>query len=377
MAAGGRGNPSLTGLRLQAAAVMFGRNGQVARTNREEARMRRIGLALAAAALGLVATQPARAQAIEKPDITLAVGGKSGLYYLPLTITERLGYFKQQGLDVTIDDFAGGAKSLQALLGGSVDVVTGAYEHTIRMQARGQDIKAVLELGRFPGFVLGVRKEKAASVKSFKDLKGFKIGVSAPGSATHFFVNALIGKDGLKPEDVSIISVGSGATAVAAIKRGEIDAISNVDPAVSKLEQDGDIVVLADTRTEQGNMKLFGGTNPAAVLYLKADFAEKYPNTTQHLVNALYTGLQWLKTASVEDVVKTMPEEYYLGDRAVYERAVKASIEMYSKTGIITEKGMQNAYQLLAQFDPELKGVKVDLARTFDDRFVRKAAAGT
>ena len=338
--------------------------------------MRRIGLALGALALGLVATQPARAQAIEKPDVTLAVGGKSGLYYLPLTITERLGYFKQQGLDVTIDDFAGGAKSLQALLGGSVDVVTGAYEHTIRMQARGQDIKAVLELGRFPGFVLGVRKEKAGSVKSFKDLKGFKIGVSAPGSATHFFVNALIGKDGLKPEDVSIISVGSGATAVAAIKRGEIDAISNVDPAVSKLEQDGDIVVLADTRTEEGNMQLFGGTNPAAVLYLKADFAEKYPNTTQRLVNALYKGLLWLKTASVDDVVKAMPEEYYLGDRTLYERAVKASIEMYSRTGVITEKGMQNAYQLLAQFDPELKGAKVDLAKTFDDRFVRKAAAG-
>ena len=231
--------------------------------------MRSIGLALRALALGLLmAAQAAHAQPIEKPDVTLAVGGKSGLYYLPLTITERLGYFKEQGLNMAINDFAGGAKSLQALLGGSVDVVTGAYEHTIRMQARGQDVKAVLELGRFPGFVLGVRKEKAASVKSFRDLKGFKIGVSAPGSATHFFVNALIGKEGLKPEDVSIISVGSSATAVAAIKRGEIDAISNVDPAMSKLEQDGDIVVLADTRTEEGNMKLFGGTNPAAVARL-------------------------------------------------------------------------------------------------------------
>ncbi len=338
--------------------------------------MRRIATALGVLALALVSAHAAWAQAVEKPEVALAVGGKSGLYYLPLTITERLGYFKEQGLDITINDFAGGAKSLQALLGGSVDVVTGAYEHTIRMHARGQDIKAVLELGRFPGFVLGIRKEKAGNVKSFKDLNGFKIGVSAPGSATHFFVNALIGKEGLKPEDVSIISVGSGATAVAAIKRGEIDGISNVDPAISKLEQDGDIVVLADTRTEEGNMKLFGGTNPAAVLYLKADFIEKYPNTTQHLVNALYKGLQWLKSASLEDVVKTIPEEYYLGDRALYTRAVKASSEMYSKTGIVTEKGMQNAYQLLSQFDPELKGAKVDLAKTFDDRFVRKAAAG-
>src|SRR6266699_2115573 len=103
--------------------------------NREEAAMKSMRLALGALAFGLLASHPAHAQAIEKPDVTLAVGGKSGLYYLPLSITERLGYFKQHGLDVTINDFAGGAKSLQALLGGSVEVVTGAYEHTVRMQA--------------------------------------------------------------------------------------------------------------------------------------------------------------------------------------------------------------------------------------------------
>ena len=103
------------------------------------------------------------AQAPEKTDITLGVGGKGLLYYLPLTLAERLGYFKEQGLDVTINDFGGGAQSLQALVGGSVDVVTGAYEHTIRMQAKGQDIRAVIELGRFPGIVLAVKKDKAAT----------------------------------------------------------------------------------------------------------------------------------------------------------------------------------------------------------------------
>ena len=113
--------------------------------------------------MALALTGAGHAQALEKKQITLGVGGKTALYYLPLTICERLGYFKEQGLDVTINDFRGGAQSLQALVGGSVDVVTGAYEHTIRMQAKGQDIKAVIELGRFPGIVLGVRKEKAAA----------------------------------------------------------------------------------------------------------------------------------------------------------------------------------------------------------------------
>src|SRR5829696_7808650 len=129
---------------------------------------RTLMLAGMAVAVALAGTAPAPAQ--ERKQITLGVGGKGLLYYLPLTLAERLGYFKEQGLDVTINDFAGGAQSLQALVGGSVDVVAGAYEHTIRMQAKGQDIKAVIELGRFPGIVLGVRKDKAAGVKSFADL---------------------------------------------------------------------------------------------------------------------------------------------------------------------------------------------------------------
>ncbi len=124
----------------------------------------------------------AHGQAVERKQVTLGVGGKTALYYLPLTICERLGYFKEQGLDVTINDFRGGAQSLQALVGGSVDVVTGAYEHTIRMQAKGQDIRAVIELGRFPGIVVGLRKDRAQTYKSAADLKGAKMGVTAPGS---------------------------------------------------------------------------------------------------------------------------------------------------------------------------------------------------
>ena len=327
-----------------------------------------VGLALALAGAG-------HAQAPEKKDLTLGVGGKSLLYYLQLTLTEKLGYFKDEGLNVTVTDFGGGAKALQSLIGGSADVVTGAYEHTIRMQAKGQPVVAVLELGRFPGIVLGVRKDRAAQVKSFKDLKGMKIGVTAPGSSTNFFVNALIAKDGLKPEDVSIIGVGAGLSAVAAMKKGEIDAISNLDPVITKLEQDGDIVVLADTRTEDGNMKLFGGNNPAAVVYFKQDFIEKNPNTVQHVVNAFYKTMKWLEKASPEDVAKNVPEEFFLGDRPLYLAAVKASRPMYSTTGIIPPKGMQNALDMLVQFDPELKDAKVDLTKTFDDRFVKKAAA--
>jgi NitT/TauT family transport system substrate-binding protein len=317
----------------------------------------------------------ANAQTPEKKQLTLGVGGKAALYYLPLTICERLGYFKEQGLDVTINDFRGGAQSLQALVGGSVDVVTGAYEHTIRMQAKGQDIKAVIELGRFPGIVFGVRKERAAGYKSAADLKGMKIGVSAPGSSTNFFVMYLMSKAGLKPTDAAYIGVGIGPSAVAAVKKGDIDAISNLDPMMTKLEQDGDIKVVVDTRTEEGTRAIFGGSNPAAVLYLKQDFIEKNPNTVQALVNAFYKTLKWLEKATPEDIAATVPEDYFLGDRALYLAAVKANKPVYSLTGVIPAAGMRSAADMLLAFDPELKDAKVDLATTFDGRFVTKAAA--
>ena len=331
---------------------------------------------LAAGVGALALPYVARAQgALERKDIKIGVGGKPLLYYLPLTIAERRGYFKEQGLNVEINDFGGGAQSLQALVGGSVDVVTGAYEHTIRMQARGQDIRAVTELGRFPGIVLAVRASLADKVKKPGDLKGMKIGVTAPGSSTNFFANFLLARDGVAPDDVAIIGIGGGASAVAAIKRGGIDAIAHLEPVISRLELDKDIVVLADSRSEEGTRAIFGGANPAAVVYLRHEFTEKNPNTTQALVNAFYKTLKWLEKATPQDVVDSVPEEYYLGDKSLYLEAVRKSLPMYSRSGVILDEGMKSARDMLVPFDKELKSASIDLARTFNASFVTKAAA--
>jgi NitT/TauT family transport system substrate-binding protein len=333
-----------------------------------------IGTGAAALAAGI----GPRAFAQDKPEkskVTLGVGGKPLLYYLPLTVAERKGYFKDEGLEVEINDFGGGAKSLQALIGGSVDVVTGAYEHTIRMQAKGQDVRAVVELGRFPAIVIAARKEKADQIKSAADFKGMKIGVTAPGSSTALTAQYAMVKAGLKPNDAAFIGVGGGAGAVAAMKKGEIDLISHLDPVIAKLEADGDIKVIIDTRTEEGTRALFGGSNPAATLYMKKDFIDANPATTQRLVNAFVKALKWLQTAKPEEVADLVPAEYHLGDKPLYLKAVANSLPTYSRDGIITQAGMKSVMDMLQTLDPEMKEAKVDLATTFEDRFVKKASA--
>jgi NitT/TauT family transport system substrate-binding protein len=314
------------------------------------------------------------AQALEKPTLEIGVGGKPLLYYLPLTIAERKGFFKEEGLDVTINDFGGGAKSLQALVGGSVDAVTGAYEHTIRMQEKGQSVVAVLELGRFPGIVLGVAKAKAGTVKSVADLRGLKLGVTAPGSSTHLTALYLLAKAGVSADDVGIVGVGGGASAIAALESGNVDAISHLDPVISKLEADGAMSILVDTRTEAGTIAVYGTTNPAATLYLKGEFIKANPKTTQALTNALYKALKWLATATAEDIAATVPEEYWLGDKALYIRAVNASLASYSRTGIISDAASKGMLEFLKVVEPGFNTAKIDLKKTFDPTFAAAAA---
>jgi len=326
-----------------------------------------------AAALGVAPF--ARAQAVEKPKLTIAVGGKNLLYYLPLTIAEGQGYFKQEGLDVTIADFAGGSRALQAMIGGSADIVSGAFEHTINMQVKGQRLRAFALQGRAPQIVLGVNPKTMPNFKSVADLKGKKLGVTAPGSSTNILANFVLGKVGLKPGDVSIIGVGTGSGAVAAMRTGQIDAISNLDPVITLLTRSGDLRIVSDTRIVAEADKVFGGPMPAGCLYTQQTFLDKNPATAQALANALVRADKWVQGAGAGDIIKAVPENYLLGDRAVYVDAFLAAKGALSPDGMFPEAGPETARRALASIDPEIAAAKIDLAAIYTNDFVKRANA--
>lgn len=329
---------------------------------------------LAAAPMVLAAPYVARAQnKPEKTKVVLAVGGKSALYYLSLTIAETKGFFKEAGLDVEINDFQGGAKSLQALMGGSADVVAGAYEHTIRMQQRGQAIVGFALIGRGMQLAIGLRKDVAAKVKEPADIKGMKFGVTAPGSQTHMLVNFWGAKGGLKPSDIVAIGVGAGASVVAAIEKGEVDGVSQSDPALTILTEKDLIKIMLDTRTMKGNQDLFGGAFPAASLYAQPDLLKKTPGTAQALATAIVRANEWLQTAAPSDVAKAVPEAYLLGDRAVYERSFAGVRETISPDGIMPPGAMENCLKFLADGDAAIKPAQIKLADTWTNEFAQRA----
>ena len=339
---------------------------------------RRSILAAAPAFIAGAVAAPYVARAQGKPEkskVLLAVGGKSALYYLSLTIAEKKGFFKDAGLDVEINDFQGGAKSLEALMGGSADVVAGAYEHTIRMQQRGQAIKGFALIGRGMQLAIAMRKDVADKVKGPADIKGMKFGVSAPGSQTHMLVANWAAKGGLKATDFSVIGVGAGASVVAAIENKSVDGVSQADPAITILQEKGEVKVVLDTRTMKGNKELFGGAMPAACLYCQPALLTKTPNTAQALATAIVRADEWLQTAKPSEVADTVPPQYLLGDKAIYEKAFANVRETISPDGIMPPEGPGNSLKFLADGDPKIAAMKdkIKLEDTWTNEFAQRA----
>lgn len=327
------------------------------------------GVATAAAVVPAVS----RAQALEKKEVTIAVGGQALIYYLPLSIANIKGYFKDEGLDAKIVDFAGGSKALQAVVGGSADVVSGAFEHTITLQSKGQNYRAFVQQGRAPMIVLVVSNKTMADYKSPADLKGKKIGVTAPGSSTNMMASFFLAQHGLKPTDVSFIGVGAGAGAITAMRTGQIDAMANLDPVISTLIKEDAVKVIADTRTLKDTLQIFGGNMPSGCLYTSQEFLDKNPNTAQALANAMVRADKWIQAASPEDIAKVVPQGYLLGDPELYKLALKGNKEALSPDGSVPEDGPQTALKALAAFVPNFPADKIDVSKVWTNDYVAKA----
>src|SRR6201982_134276 len=188
---------------------------------------------LAAAFLALVLISTL---ALAQSRITIAVGGGACLCYLPTVLAKQLGEFDKAGLAVELVDLKGGSDALKAVLGGSADVVSGYFDHCVNLAAKNQQRVSFVVYDRYAGEALVVSPKHTSEITAIKGLAGKKVGVSAPGSSTDFFLKYLLKKNGVDPASVAVIGVGLGGTAVAAMEQGQIDAAVMLDPSITVLQ---------------------------------------------------------------------------------------------------------------------------------------------
>jgi NitT/TauT family transport system substrate-binding protein len=310
---------------------------------------------------------------VEVARINVAVGGRTLVVYLPFMLAWHRGAFTRQGLEVDIAELSGGTKALEALVGGSADFVSGAYEHVVLLALKGIRLKAIALQDTSFGLVVAVQKSKAQSYRSAADLKGRIIGVTAPGSSSSNGLKLLLAKAGLRDSDVSIVGVGTGPAAVAAMTSGRLDAISNFDPVISMLERTDAIHPLIDTRNAADLKALYGGPIAASSVYTTEAFLRRNPGAVQAVANAMSETLAWLREAPADDIVGSLPPEFYGNDRAFYTQIIAKNRAQFSPDGLITPANAEATLRALGDIDPR-QAAKLDLRDTIDMSFMETAA---
>jgi len=333
---------------------------------------RRLAVTVTAAALAL-----SSGLALAQSKVTLAIGGASCLCYLPTMLAHQLGEYQKAGVNLEIVQFKGGSEALKAVMGGSAEVVSGYFDHTVNLAAKGQNLQSFVVYDRFPGFALVVSPKHTAAIKSVKDLANKKIGVSAPGSSTDFFLKYILKKNGVDPNSVGVIGVGLGATAIASMEQGEIEAAIMLDPAVTVLQgKYKDLKILSDTRSQKDTLAVFGGEYPGGALYTKADWIASHEKEVQAMTNAIVATLKWIRTHTPEEIADKMPPELVGKDKALYVAALKNTLPMFSETGRMDPKGAEAVLAVFAQSSPDVAKAKIDLSKTYTNKYVEAAGKG-
>ncbi|MFF4481143.1 ABC transporter substrate-binding protein [Streptomyces sp. NPDC001520] len=309
----------------------------------------------------------------ENGKVKIMVGGLDKVIYMPAMLTQRLGYFKAQGLEVQLLTEPAGVQATTSLIAGDVQGVVGFYDHTLDLQVKGKQVESVVQLAQAPGEVEVVSNKAAGEMKSPKDFKGKKLGVTGLGSSTDFLTKYLAVDGGVKTSEFTPVAVGAGQTFISALKQGSIQGGMTTDPTVAQIVDQKIGKVLIDMRTPEGSKQALGGLYPSSSLYMNTDWVNGHKDTVQKLANAFVKTLKWMSTHSAEDIAAKMPSDYAQGGAKLYAEAIKSTLPMFTKDGVMPADGPATVERVLKAFNPNLKNATVDLKKTYTTEFVKKA----
>ncbi|MER6028167.1 ABC transporter substrate-binding protein [Streptomyces sp. NPDC001851] len=305
--------------------------------------------------------------------VKIMVGGLDKVIYLPAMLTQRLGYFQAEGLNVQLLSEPAGVQAETALVSGQVQGAVGFYDHTLDLQTKGKSVESVVQFSHAPGEVEVVSDKAAGDLTSPKDFKGRKLGVTQLGSSTDFLTKYLAVKNGVNVSEFSPVAVGAGPTFIAALQKGAIDGGMTTDPTVATILDKKAGKILLDMRTPEGSQKALGGPYPSSSLYMQTDWVNGHKDTVQKLVNAFVKTLKWMSTHSADEIAAKMPADYSQGSKALYTQAIKSTLPMFTDDGVMPQGGPETVEKVLKSFNPNIKNAKVDLSKTYTTEFVKAA----
>ena len=305
------------------------------------------------------------------PNVRIAIVG-TGLQtsVIPLFLADSLGFYKDEGLDVTIENLASNEKSMQALVGGSVDVAAASFSQLLYLSAEGQHVRSFFVGVRRNSFVLIVAPSANARIQRPEDLKGAVIGtIGATGLP---FLNHYMAAHGILTTEFSAVTIGVGQSAIAAIESGRI-AAANVAGGdhIRLLQRHPNLRILVDSSTSPGMIETFGSEAYAAgTLAAKQSWLDNNPDTARRLARASHRALQWIATHTPEQIREQFPPSFRSPDAAVDLDIIRWASPGFTPDGRMPNGAPEAWKRHLGTLAENIRNAKFDLNATWTNEFL-------
>lgn len=235
------------------------------------------------------------------------------LAFLPIYASRANGYFNDEGIMLELIIVQGGGPDLQALIAGSVDFDATSTGGLLRTFSGGIELLGVHNIVGKCIIDLVIRRETANRLgitpampvhERLKRIKGTIIGASRVGSLSYQIAYFLAKEAGFEQgKDITILGVGGGDAALAALKTGKIDIVSFAPPFPQVLIKDGDAISLvANSKGEYPKLNNFLQN----VLLIRPDYAKKNPDMVRRVLRAMVRGNKWVAENDAQEVVKVV-----------------------------------------------------------------------
>lgn len=277
----------------------------------------------------------------------VGIAAQQSISQVPAYLAAQLKLF-DAGVELT--EFPGASKGMEALLGGSIDILSGYYTQALQVRGQARAVEAFLSVYDSLLIALAVAPAAQGRIQRAEDLRGAKIGVTTLGSATHQFADFVVRRAGLQPGDVTPVAIGTAARAVAAMERGVVDVGVVTDFTIRYLEKkNGPLRLLADTRTREGVRALHGvEAFPGTVLMAQTAWLDANRAAARNTAEAVWKAVEWMRQHPAEELVARMPAEHYGGDREAYLAANAGALPLLSRAKGISADGHRAAAEFLA-----------------------------
>jgi NitT/TauT family transport system substrate-binding protein len=263
----------------------------------------------------------------------------------PMIYADKLGMFKQFGLDVTPTFVEGGSTLTQAVVGGSVDIAQNGYTPAASAAVQGADIVFIGGISNKLPFQLVVK----SSITGAAQLKGQAIAISRYGSSTDQAADFALRALGLTRNEVKILQLGGPATRVAAAMSGQIAGTMEQYPDTAELARHG-FHVLVDV-TE------IAGDYPNTSYVTSRTFLKKNPDAVKRFLMAMATAVRAYKK-NPDEAIRITQKFLDVKEEANVKAAYEAYVKVYPDDLRPSLKGLDLVLQEIGRKEPKALALK-------------------